>query len=191
MPLEAPVFVVPGNHDKRQSFREAFAHVVPFRPGPRLDYEAHHGGLRILALDTLVEGEVAGRLTPEQLDWLAGKLAAPDGKLTLLLMHHPAFRSGIPSLDRMALIEGSERLGEIVALYRGPLRIHAGHIHRPFHTIWNGVFCAVGGSPAFQHELNLDPSALEPGAIAEPYAYFLHQVESPVSVRVHTRYVTL
>lgn len=191
MPVKVPMFVVPGNHDKRQSFREAFAQVIPFGPGPHLNYEMRHAGLRILALDTLVEGEVAGKLPQAQLDWLAEKLAAPTDQLTLILMHHPAFPSGIVPLDRMALIEGSERLGEMVAAYQGPLRIHAGHIHRPFHTIWNGVFCAVGGSPAFQHELTLAPSAPEPGAVAEPYAYFLHQIHSPDSVRVHTRYVAL
>lgn len=190
-PLEVPVLVVPGNHDKRQTLREAFGHALPFGEGPYLNYEAWHGGVRILALDTLVEGKVYGALSPDQLDWLAARLATPIDQLTLICLHHPPFPSGIASLDRMALIEGAERFGEIIGAYRGPLRIHAGHIHRPFHTLWRGVFCAVGGSPAFQHELDLAASEAEPGAIAEPYAYFLHQIESPASIRVHTRYVAL
>ncbi|MCO5070178.1 MAG: metallophosphoesterase [Rhizobiaceae bacterium] len=190
-PIKAPIFVVPGNHDRRETMRAAFSDTIPFEPGPDLNYEVRHSGVRILALDTLEEGKIAGRLSLGQLEWLAGKLTAPTDELTLIIMHHPAFPSGIVPLDRMALIEGREQFGDIVAAYQGPLRIHSGHIHRPFQTMWKGVFCAVGGSPAFQHELTLDPSAQEPGIVSEPYAYFLHKIDGADTVSVHARYVSL
>lgn len=190
-PIRAPVLVVPGNHDRRGPLRQAFNARLPFRPADTLDYELRFPGLRVLALDTLIEGRPHGQLSAGQLDWLADRLATRTDELTLIIMHHPAFPAGIPSLDRMALVEGRDRFGEIVAAYRGPLRLHAGHIHRPYHTLWQGACCFVGGSPAFQQRLLLDPTAPEPGAVDEPYAYFLHQIEDPDTVSVHARYVSI
>lgn len=190
-PLRMPVFVVPGNHDRRATLRAAFAGRLPLGDGPRLDYEARVGEVRILALDTLIEGRIEGALSPDQLAWLADRLRQPWGGLTLILMHHPAFPSGVPTLDAMALREGRAELGRIVAGHSGPLRILSGHIHRPFQALWNGALCAVAGSPAFQHRLDLDPAAAEPGAVAEPYAYFIHKIDGATGVAIHARYVTL
>lgn len=190
-PIPVPVLAAPGNHDRRTALRAAWSRSLPFEADEDLRYEYRLPGVRVLALDTLSEGETAGRLSDPQLDWLAARLARATAELTLLIMHHPPFPSGIAPLDRMALVEGATRLGRIVAGYRGPLRIHAGHIHRPFQAMWNGVFCAVGGSPAFQHELTLGPAAAEPGATTEPYAYFLHRIDGPRDVAVHARYVDI
>jgi 3',5'-cyclic AMP phosphodiesterase CpdA len=176
-PIKVPVFVVPGNQDKRAALRATFANTLPFGDGPSLNYEAAIGDIRILALDSLVEERVAGRLDPEQLGWFKQRLAAGGGQPTLVLMHHPAFPSAIPTLDRMAVRKGREEFSSIVAGHRGPLRILAGHIHRPFQSLWNGAFCAVAGSPAFQHKLDLRADADEPGAVAEPYANFLHKLD--------------
>lgn len=189
--IVVPVLVVPGNHDRRAALRRSFGPKIPFAEGPNLNYEFRLPGTRVLALDTLVEGRISGALSDDQLEWLADKLSAPSKELTLLIMHHPPFPSGIVPLDRMALVEGREQLAAIVAGYRGPLRIHAGHIHRPLQTMWNGVLCAIGGSPAFQHSLALGPNAEEPGATDEPYAYFLHQINGADNVSVHPRYVPL
>ena len=106
-------------------------------------------------------------------------------------MHHPAFPSAIVPLDHMALQDGRDTFERLIDAYQGPLRILSGHIHRPFQTIWNGVFCAVSGSPAFQHDLVLDPAASEPTTVGEPYAYFIHRIHDAKTVSIHTRYVEL
>ncbi len=190
-PLDMPVFVVPGNHDDRAQMRAAFEDVLPFGRGPYLNYAAQLGDLRILALDTLVEGRVHGTLDPSQLDWLADKLASQSPGPTLIAMHHPPFPSGVTKLDAMALIDGRDRLGDLVAAYDAPLYIFAGHIHRPFQAMWNGAFCQVGGGPAFQHALDLRPEAQEPGSIAEPYAYFILRYDAQGTMTLHKRYVSL
>lgn len=190
-PLSTPVFAVPGNHDDRAGFRAAFGGILPFGEDPYLHYEVRFGNLRILALDTLVEGQVHGALDPSQLDWLAGKLATQLSAPTLILMHHPPFPSGIAKLDTMALTEGRDRLGALVAAYDAPLYILAGHIHRPFQAIWNGAFCQVGGGPSFQHALDLTPEAPEPGSIAEPYAYLILRHDAQGTLTIHKRYVLL
>lgn len=190
-PLSMPVFVVPGNHDRRDGMRGAFGQVLPFAHGPFLDYEERLGDLRILALDTLKDGHVEGALRPAQLEWLQDRLAQPHHGLTLILMHHPAFPSGMAPLDHMALREGREDFAAVIAAHPGPLRILSGHIHRPFQTLWQGRLCAVGGSPAFHHDLRLEPGAPEPGAAREPYSYFLHRLDGAETVMIHNRPVSL
>ncbi len=190
-PLKVPVFAVPGNHDKRTTLRSTFGDSIPFEEGHFLNYEAHLGFLRILALDTLIEGRSEGALAPASLDWLAGKLALPARGPTLLLLHHPPFPSSIASLDRAALTVGREEMVEILRAYRAPLFILAGHIHRPFQAVWNGAYCAVAGSPAFQIALDLAVSEHEPGQVSEPYAYYVYRIDETGSFTVHTRFVAL
>jgi 3',5'-cyclic AMP phosphodiesterase CpdA len=149
------------------------------------------GDIRVLAIDTVKAGHVEGELTAPQLDWLARKLAEKTTGLTLILMHHPAHPSCVDSLDAMALKAGRTEFSALIAAYPGPLRILSGHIHRPFQTIWQGKFCATGGSPVFQHALDLTPGAHEPGAISEPYRYFVHKIDGPDAVTIHSRYVAL
>lgn len=190
-PLRIPIFVVPGNHDNREGLRVAFQTTVPFKAGPYLNYEARVGDLRILALDTLVNGKGYGALDPGQLDWLESRLAELHSGPTIIAMHHPPFPSGVSALDDMALRDGKEPLARIVAACDTPLIILAGHIHRPFQAIWHGAFCQVGGGPSFQHALDLRPTAPEPGSILEPYAYHILRLDGPNTLTNHKRYVSL
>ncbi|WP_187429942.1 3',5'-cyclic adenosine monophosphate phosphodiesterase CpdA [Roseobacter fucihabitans] len=190
-PLDMPVFVVPGNHDTRAGLRAAFQDVLPLGPGPHLNYATQLGDLRILALDTLVEGHVHGALDPAQLGWLKDNLDHAATTPTMILMHHPPFPSGCAPLDAMALRDGREAFAGLVAAYEAPLYIFAGHIHRPFQAIWHGAFCQVAGSPAFQHALDLRPEAPEPGAVSEPYAYFILRLDPQQTMTIHKRCVPL
>ena len=190
-PIKVPIFAVPGNHDARMGFRAAFEDRLPFGPGPKLDYETSIADLRIIALDTLIEGEVPGGLDDGQIDWLAERLAETTERLTLILMHHPAFPSTIKTLDQMALLGGHSKFETLITQYRGPLRILSGHIHRPYQTLWNGVWCAVSGGPSFQHALKMAHDAPEPSNLDEPFAYFILRIEEAAAMTVHTRYVAL
>ena len=190
-PIKVPIFAIPGNHDARRGFREAFEDTLPFAHGPKLDYETICGDVRIIALDTVIEGQVHGGLDEHQLDWLAERLAEQTQFLTLILMHHPAFPSTITTLDDMSLVGGRSRFSAIIAGFSGPLRILSGHIHRPYQTLWNGVWCAVSGGPSFQLALSLEKDAPEPPGIQEPFSYFIHKIEEATAMTVHTRYVAL
>ena len=190
-PIKVPIFAVPGNHDARIGFQKAFKNKLPFLSGPKLDYVTICGNVRIIALDTLIEGQIYGGLDDEQISWLAALLAETTDLLTVILMHHPAFPSAITKLDQMALQDGYSKFEKLISSFTRPLRILSGHIHRPFQTLWHGVFCAVSGGPAFQHALTLHPDADEPSIVAEPYAYFIHRITDATSVSIHTRYVAL
>jgi 3',5'-cyclic AMP phosphodiesterase CpdA len=190
-PIEVPVVMVPGNHDKRVALRTAFSGRLPFEGGHFLNYETQIGALRVLALDTLIEGYTEGALEPESLDWLGDRLARRHAGPTLITMHHPPFPSGMDALDRMALVGGRAEMAEMVRSFTGPLAILAGHIHRPYKALWNGAYCAVGGSPAFQIDLDFAASEHEPGVVAEPYAYYVYRLGAEGGLAAHRRFVTI
>jgi Icc protein len=190
-PLSAKVLAIPGNHDLRGNFCEAFSDILPIDSHELSHYELVQGGVRFLALDTVVENSVEGGLCPQQLTWIERKLAESFAGLTTILMHHPPNTSGLTFFDNIGLIEGREEFGRLVAGYRGKLNIMCGHIHRPTQAMWNGAFLAVAGSPAFQTSLDLRGLEIEPTAVNIPYAYFVYSIEESGNFTIHPRYVTL
>ncbi|GGH31727.1 3',5'-cyclic adenosine monophosphate phosphodiesterase CpdA [Alsobacter metallidurans] len=190
-PLQARLVIAPGNHDRRDTMRAAFADLVDYPPGKYLHYETQVADWRVLALDTLIPGRVPGRLCSTRLKWVSETIAPLRDKPLLIVMHHPPFPSGMATLDRNALIEGGEEFGRLVAARRAPTRILSGHIHRPFQAMWNGAVAAVAGSPAFQIGLDLAADIEEPGPVTEPYSYFLHRLGPDGAGVIHTRYVAI
>ncbi|MDH5330303.1 MAG: phosphodiesterase [Aquincola sp.] len=190
-PLSAKVLAIPGNHDLRANFRRAFNDILPFEEGESAQYEVVHGGTRFLALDTVDEGNVAGRLCPQRLAWVEKKLAEPFAGPTTILMHHPPNVSGIAFFDNIGLVEGAGEFGRMIARHRGSLNIMCGHIHRPTQALWNGAFLAVAGSPAFQTDLDLQVPAVDPTVVDIPYAYFVYNRTGDGNFSVHPRYVAL
>ena len=190
LPIDVPIFVVPGNHDHRERLRDAFADRLPFGEGHYLNYETTCGPIRVIGLDTQIDGHVEGRLEPETLDWFEERLARPVEGHTYVLMHHPPFPSGLEALDKMSLVAGNDRFAELVRSHKGSLNILAGHIHRPYQAIWNGALAAVGGGPAFLFALDLHPGAPQPGPVDEPYSYFIHRL-GPDGVSILNRPVSL
>ena len=190
-PLSAKVLAIPGNHDLRANFRRAFNDILPFEEGEPAQYEVVHGGTRFLALDTVDEGKVAGRLCPQRLAWVEKKLTESFAGPTTILMHHPPNTSGIAFFDNIGLVEGGDEFGRMIARHRGSLNIMCGHIHRPTQALWNGAFLAVAGSPAFQTDLDLKVPAVDPTVVDIPYAYFVYNRNEDGNFSVHPRYVAL
>ncbi len=190
-PLPMPFFAIPGNHDARAPFREAFRGILPFGDGPFLHYEARFRDLRILALDTLDENATGGRLCPERLEWIREKLDAPFAGITYLLMHHAPYTSGVRFLDDIDLTEGREEFAALVRAAEPKPRILCGHIHRPSVSCWNGAFAMVGGSPAFTIELDLAGGAEEPALEEAPCAYFVHHLDESGDFAVSPRFVAI
>ena len=125
-PLDLPLLVIPGNHDARAPMRAAFAgHFT--QDGP-LDWVTQVGDLRIIGLDTLVEGSSKGTLSTQSLVFLKTALADGNDTPTLLSLHHPPFRSGINFMDDIGLTNRAA-FCDVVYDHTGPLRIVCGHIH--------------------------------------------------------------
>ena len=134
-PLNLPIHVIPGNHDSRTPMRAAFAD--QFAPTGPLNWARRLGGLHLIGLDTLVQGQGQGMLAPESLSFLEDALSRAGRAPVLLALHHQPFRCGIGFMDDIGLSNKSA-LRDIVAGYRGPLRLLCGHIH-------SMMICDVGG----------------------------------------------
>jgi 3',5'-cyclic-AMP phosphodiesterase len=139
--------------------------------------------LRIVALDTLVPGEVGGALCAERLLSLDRVLAATD-RPTLVLMHHPPFVTGVGRMDQNGL-SGSASFAEIVLRHPNIERIICGHLHRPIESRFAGTVAGTAPSTAHQIVLDLRPEALLSFAF-EPPGYQLHYWRKGASLVTHT-----
>jgi 3',5'-cyclic-AMP phosphodiesterase len=182
-PLPMPVYAIAGNHDDRAMLRAAFAPdgYLP-EHGEFLHYVVEDFPLRLIGLDTQLAGQPGGVLCEARLAWLAGQLERAAEQPTLLFMHHPPFRTGLP-IDLRGF-PGAEALGELLEEHRQVHRILCGHVHRPVQVLWHGVLASTCPSTAFQVALELD--APRTRYTLEPPALQLHQWHPETGLVSHT-----
>ena len=125
-PLGLPILPIPGNHDLRGPMRTAFSDLNLFPPAGRLNWMTEIDGLKIVGIDTLVEGAGGGVVDDATLAFLEAELAQ-EGPV-LLAMHHPPFLSGIRFMDGIGL-EGIDRLKGVLEASKAEIRIVCGHLH--------------------------------------------------------------
>lgn len=179
--LPMPVFAVPGNHDRREPFRRAFAGGGYLPAEGYLNFTVDRGPVRIVGLDSLVAGESHGALAAETLDFLAASLEARPEAPTLVMLHHPPFATGIGHMDAVRLFDGAAELGTLVARHPQVARILCGHVHRSIQTVFGGRPCQIAPSVAHQVALDLRPDA--PSCfVLEPPGFLLHAVTDGVVV---------
>jgi 3',5'-cyclic-AMP phosphodiesterase len=170
-PLDAPIFVLPGNHDDRAALRRHFA--VPGAGDEPVHYAADLGELRLVVVDTTRPGENPGALDETRLSWLDAELAAAPGTPTVLAMHHPPLVTGIPALDEIGLPpEDCRALGDVLARHPQVRRIVAGHMHRPVTAELAGR--AVLAVPSTYMQARLDLLMTELETLPDPAGFALH-----------------
>lgn len=154
-PLDLPTYVIPGNHDARASMRDAFASVLP-ETGP-LNWSRQIGEIRLIGLDTLVEGQGSGTLSSDSLTFLQDALSLAGGAPVLLALHHPPFACGIGFMDKIGLTNRNA-LRDVVATYKGTLRITCGHIHNMIVSDIAGQMAISAPSPCstFAYDLRAE-----------------------------------
>jgi len=188
-PLTMPVYVIPGNHDRRETLRAAFAdHGYLPNGGGYLNYVIDDHPVRLIGLDTVVAGEGFGEMDQARLDWLATTLAAGGARPTVIFMHHPPFITGIASMDAINC-RGGDGLAAIVGRFANVERVLAGHHHRPVQIRWAGTIGMVAPSPAHQVMLDLDGVEADAKIKMEPPAYCLHQWTPETGTISHQCYV--
>src|SRR3954452_22533577 len=109
--FDAPTYVLPGNHDDRNTMRGCFE--LPGSDGAPIQYAVELGPLRLVVLDSTRPGEDPGELDRERLAWLEAQLAADPDRPTIVAMHHP------PPVPPSPLGDGQQRLGRDRPAERG------------------------------------------------------------------------
>ena len=185
--LSMPVYVIPGNHDRREMLRAGLSHLPGVNSDPHfVQYAVEDYSIRLVMLDTLVPGASHGELSSAQLDWLDATLTAYPSKPTLVGMHHPPFSTGIPHMDKIALLN-AEAFRSVIVRHRQVERIVCGHHHRPIVGQCAHAIVSVAPSVAHQVELTFDPN--DPGAFNfEPPAFQLHSRTEDSGFVSHTVY---
>jgi 3',5'-cyclic-AMP phosphodiesterase len=170
--FDAPVYVLPGNHDDREALRRHFD--FPGAPDAgHLSYAVDLGQARLVCLDTQRPGRDGGQLDADRLAWLDATLIEDTATPTLLAMHHPPLVTGIPSMDSIAM-PSDERwaLARIVEAHRQVQVIAAGHVHR-------AIIGALGGTPVVaipstDAQLAFDTEAPDIRFVPEPPCFAIH-----------------
>lgn len=143
LPPQVPVHVLPGNHDDRAALRAAFpigGEATASAADGRYRYAVRCGGLRLVACDTTVPGQDAGRLDAEHRAWLAETLAADLLTPTILALHHPPLLTGLRPLDPLAVpAQDRAPLAELLAKHPQVRRVVAGHVHVASTALLGGV----------------------------------------------------
>lgn len=183
-PLKIPFYLLPGNHDGRDALRAGFPTHRYLGNDGFIQYAIEDWPLRLVAVDTLIPGEGGGEVCEVRLAWLDKTLAAAPKKPTVVMMHHPPFRTGIDFMDGHGL-ENREGFAAVIARHPQVERVIAGHLHRSIQCRIGGTFASTCPSPAHQIALDLRPHA-ELGFKMEPPGYQLHVWYEGTGLVTHT-----
>ena len=172
-PLQAPLYVLPGNHDDRSALRRHFD--VPGEGGEPVQYAVDLGPLRLVVLDTTRPGEDPGALDAELLGRLDSELSAAPEQPTLLAMHHPPVVTGIAAWDEVGLPAADQMaLGGVVRRHPQVRRLVAGHVHRTITADLAGRPVLTVPSTYVQMRLTFGSDELE--LSDDPAGFALHAV---------------
>lgn len=172
--LSIPLLLLPGNHDRRDALRAAFPEHNELGRSGRIHYYRDVRGLRLIALDSVIEGREPGDLDEPQLQWLQTLLDSAPEQPAVLILHHPPVVTGFTRMDRISVEPQSvARLGAIVASSPQVRGVWCGHVHRSVQVGWQGATVSVSPSTAFQAKLRLGGGRFEPSA-DDPPAFLMH-----------------
>ena len=171
--LKTPFYVIPGNHDERDVLRAVFgAQACPSVSGEFIHYVLEGFDLRLIAMDSVHQGYSGGRICSERAAWLDSCLAAVSEQPTVVFMHHPPVKFGVPETDRDGF-EGAGLLAEVISSYGNIERIICGHTHLSAFAGWCGTIVSTAPSMGIQLVLDLTMRAPSRFILADP-AFQLH-----------------
>lgn len=167
-----PLLPMPGNHDRPDGFRAAFASWADYAPD-HLSFTHQVGDAFLIALDSNLPGGKGG-VDALRLGWLKDLLARRTCP-AILALHHPPFLTGAPHLDE-AGFAGAAELADLIA--GSPVcRVIAGHSHRSIQTLWAGVPAST--CAAIGHGLSLSLTGSHPHEpVCVPPAFELHLINA-------------
>jgi len=171
--LPMPVHVIPGNHDDRAAMAAALVAPgwVAATADGGLQFDAEVGPVRLLGLDSLVPGAGHGELGAARLAWLEARLAEAPERPTLVAIHHPPRRTGLP-MDPIGLTD-DDAFAAVIARHPQVALIVAGHVHRPIVMGFAGTVCIT--APGVAHQLEVDFAPDAPALYnLEPPGFMLH-----------------
>ncbi|MBX6354431.1 MAG: phosphodiesterase [Micromonosporaceae bacterium] len=133
--LSVPTLFCPGNHDRREPYREVLLGEAP-EAGP-INSAHRVGGALFAMCDSSVPGRNDGLLADETVDWLDEQLSAAPDLPAFVCFHHPPVVLGIPYVDGIRQFS-EERLAAVVARHPNVVALLCGHAHTPAASTFAG-----------------------------------------------------
>jgi Icc protein len=183
-PLQAPLFMVPGNRDDNDELRRAFSD-ASFLPddGPFLHYAVEAFDTRLVAIDSTLAGERKGHFCEPRQAWLEATLAAQPERPTLLFIHHPPFDVGDHYVGGYRRPEEVGALQSIVERHAQVIGLLCGHVHWPVSREWAGTQARIMPSVAIDVRKGVD----ETEAAGRP-VFMLHRLSGTAGLSSQSRY---
>jgi Icc protein len=184
-PLNAPLYLVPGNRDDKIALRAAFDDKA-FLPGQGefLHYVVEDYAVRLVALDSTAAGERKGVFCAARQAWLDEVLSEQPQRPTLLFIHHPPFDVGDHYVGGYRRPEDAAALEDIVSRHPQVVGLLCGHVHWPVERDWAGTVAHIMPSVAVDVRKGVD----ETEAREQPI-YLLHRVSDETGLVSHARRV--
>lgn len=184
-PLNAPLYMVPGNRDDKIALRAAFDDKA-FLPGQGefLQYVVEDYAVRLVALDSTAAGERKGVFCAARQAWLDEVLSEQPQWPTLLFIHHPPFDVGDHYVGGYRRPEDAAALEDIVSRHPQVVGLLCGHVHWPIERDWAGTVAHIMPSVAVDVRKGVD----ETEAREQPI-YLLHRVSDETGLVSRARRV--
>lgn len=184
-PLNAPLYMVPGNRDDKIALRAAFDDKA-FLPGQGefLQYVVEDYAVRLVALDSTAAGERKGVFCAARQAWLDEVLSEQPQRPTLLFIHHPPFDVGDHYVGGYRRPEDAAALEDIVSRHPQVVGLLCGHVHWPIERDWAGTVAHIMPSVAVDVRKGVD----ETEAREQPI-YLLHRVSDETGLVSRARRV--
>lgn len=144
--IEAPVYVIPGNHDYLGFTREKQAAYIASRGYDRFSVKLN--GCAFIGIDSNCIKEGIDDVEDEQLHWLRNELdAARKCRYTFVFLHCPVIRESIDEPEDYFNFS-SEKRRQYVDLFKayGVDAVFAGHCHQDYSTEIEGIRFITAGS---------------------------------------------
>ncbi len=144
--LAMPLYTTPGNRDGRDG-------AVP--------YAVDDHPVRLVAMDSLSDGENKGDFSAARLAALDAMLAAAPNTPTAIFLHHPPFHVAGSTLPfQYTRRAAADELAAVLGRHRQLVHIFCGHAHRLAHAIIGGVPASTQPSVAVDLRFGDFPEAM-------------------------------
>lgn len=177
-PLDAPLYLIPGNRDNNDALRTAFGDksYLP-RNGDFLHYVIEEHAGRLVAIDSTSPGERKGVFCPQRQAWLEAVLGERANVRTLLFIHHPPFDIDDHYIGGYRRPEEAAALADVVSRHPQVEGLVCGHVHCQVNRNWGGTVASVMPSVAADLRKGVD----ETEARQQPI-YLLHRLSDEAGI---------
>ncbi|WP_413734608.1 phosphodiesterase [Sodalis sp. RH21] len=172
--LNYPLYMIPGNHDSKAYFLDAFSDLCPLlgHDPENMAYAVDDFPVRLLFIDSSIDGASKGRLSDNTLAWLE-KILSRDNKESYVFMHHPPVPFGSAQMDPIACENGKSLL-ELIDRFPQLTRVFCGHVHRMIATQYRQAL--ICSAPATVHQVPYLHTDTRPLYSLEPGAMMMHNL---------------